>query len=403
MANQAYSRVPSGPPSYRSGSFSDDDGNANGRGETDRLVDAFDESDDDDVEGDDRNFSGRHQHQDHQHQRQNQRGNTGHGSEVLFDAEDGASTSETRQYEDFETGVVVTRNIRSGTSSPAPGEGDFDSSGSSSGNRSGVSTPVSPSRSTGGGFLSSFWPRGPRRASHNNDGVFANLTARTNGEEKPDDAEQEPPSYEEAAADATPPYWETTIMAPGLTDELFIEGLPVGSPVNFAWNMIVSSAFQFVGFFLTYLLHTSHAAKQGSRAGLGITLLQCGFYLQPEPLPGSNHGGNNNNINNPGEFEPSNPNDFGGTTTNIPGTVSESHHPVVATIASPPHNPGAAAGWISTLLMVVGSILILKSLADYIQARRMEIAIIRSNNASDTSSTPADETPAAATASESIV
>lgn len=31
---------------------------------------------------------------------------------------------------------------------------------------------------------------------------------------------------------------------------------------------------------LTYLLHTTHAARCGSRAGLGITLLQYGFYLR---------------------------------------------------------------------------------------------------------------------------
>lgn len=39
-------------------------------------------------------------------------------------------------------------------------------------------------------------------------------------------------------------------------------------------------AFQFVGFLLTYLLHTSHAAKNGSKAGLGITLIQYGLYLR---------------------------------------------------------------------------------------------------------------------------
>lgn len=39
-------------------------------------------------------------------------------------------------------------------------------------------------------------------------------------------------------------------------------------------------SFQFVGFLLTYLLHTTHAAKNGSRAGLGITLIQYSFYLR---------------------------------------------------------------------------------------------------------------------------
>ena len=37
---------------------------------------------------------------------------------------------------------------------------------------------------------------------------------------------------------------------------------------------------QMVGFLLTYLLHTSHAARNGSRAGLGVTLIQYAFYLR---------------------------------------------------------------------------------------------------------------------------
>ena len=39
-------------------------------------------------------------------------------------------------------------------------------------------------------------------------------------------------------------------------------------------------SFQFVGFLLTYLLHTTHAARLGSRAGLGFTLIQYGFSLR---------------------------------------------------------------------------------------------------------------------------
>jgi hypothetical protein len=44
--------------------------------------------------------------------------------------------------------------------------------------------------------------------------------------------------------------------------------------------VIVSASFQFVGFLLTYVLHTTHSAKYGSRVGLGITLLQFGFNLR---------------------------------------------------------------------------------------------------------------------------
>lgn len=61
---------------------------------------------------------------------------------------------------------------------------------------------------------------------------------------------------------------------------MVIDSLPTGSFFSFAWNMLVSVSFQFVGFLLTYLLHTTHAAKLGSRAGLGITLIQYGFSMR---------------------------------------------------------------------------------------------------------------------------
>ncbi|CAJ0750910.1 22512_t:CDS:2 [Entrophospora sp. SA101] len=109
-------------------------------------------------------------------------------------------------------------------------------------------------------------------APHSTDGVFSNLSAKPETEAEKE--EENPPPYEAAAADATPPYWETTIIAPGLMgDEVLVEGLPVG-------NFFISMSFQFVGFLLTYLLHTSHAAK----AGLGITLVQYGFYLRGKSL-----------------------------------------------------------------------------------------------------------------------
>lgn len=84
----------------------------------------------------------------------------------------------------------------------------------------------------------------------------------------------------EAQADSVPPYWETTVIAPGLEPgaDMIIEDLPTGSVLVFCLNVFVSFFFQFVGFFLTYLLHTSHAGKFGSRAGLGLTLIQYGLY-----------------------------------------------------------------------------------------------------------------------------
>jgi hypothetical protein len=61
-----------------------------------------------------------------------------------------------------------------------------------------------------------------------------------------------------------------------------VDDLPAGSPFLFAANLLTSFFFQFVGFLLTYLLHTSHAAKYGSRAGLGLTLIQYGFYSRAD-------------------------------------------------------------------------------------------------------------------------
>lgn len=111
----------------------------------------------------------------------------------------------------------------------------------------------------------------------------------------PEDARQEaPPSYASAQADAVPPYWETTIHAPFSPDsigEMVIDSLPTGSLFSFCWNLLVSISFQFIGFLLTFLLHTSHAARLGSRAGLGVTLIQYGFALRSRLDPGDANGG----------------------------------------------------------------------------------------------------------------
>ncbi|KAJ9099462.1 hypothetical protein QFC19_006077 [Naganishia cerealis] len=116
---------------------------------------------------------------------------------------------------------------------------------------------------------------------HGTDGVFRNLMAKPDTESNRIGQEQHPPSYEEAAADAVPEYWESTIISPIYEDEVFVEGLPVGNIANFVWNALVTVAFQFVGFVLCYLLHTSHAAKEGSRTGLGITFVFYGWNMVP--------------------------------------------------------------------------------------------------------------------------
>ncbi|KAL7424135.1 hypothetical protein Q5752_001720 [Cryptotrichosporon argae] len=136
-------------------------------------------------------------------------------------------------------------------------------------------------------------------------GVFANLAARPDGRpdadgesgEGPDWVPEEsskdaPPSYQTALRDAVPPYWDTTVVLPSSSspfgplsssisgDDVLIDGMPSGNFFGFFWNLLVSVSFQFVGFLLTYVLHTTHAAKYGSRAGLGLTLIQFGFSMR---------------------------------------------------------------------------------------------------------------------------
>ncbi|KAK3492091.1 uncharacterized protein B0T23DRAFT_134116 [Neurospora hispaniola] len=192
-----------------------------------------------------------------------------------------------------------------------------------------------------------------------NEGVFSNLTAkpeRNNGAEK----EELPPSYEQAAADAAPPYWETTILAPGLggPDDVYIEGMPVGSIVSFIWNGMISMSFQLVGFLLTYLLHSTHAAKNGSRAGLGITLIQFGFMMKGTQESGAEGDG---------YTAPPDPNshDFD------PGAVDDNRGG---------DNWGSvdSSDWVAYILMLVGWFILIKSVSDYMKVRRHEMLVLQS-------------------------
>ncbi|PGH28740.1 hypothetical protein GX50_08515 [[Emmonsia] crescens] len=205
-----------------------------------------------------------------------------------------------------------------------------------------------------------------RGAGTTNDGVFANLAAKPERGEKTEDL---PPTYEQAAADATPPYWETTIIAPGMSsDEVYVDGLPVGSVFSFIWNGMISTSFQLVGFLLTYLLHTTHAAKNGSRAGLGLTLVQYGFYMK-----GSSE------INRPsdpdgGYASPPDPNrhDFDPSKVGQPGYDSGTDS------GSKPLAGITTSEWISYILMIVGWFILIRSISDFLRARRHEQLVLQS-------------------------
>ena len=179
-----------------------------------------------------------------------------------------------------------------------------------------------------------------------------------------------PQSYEEAAADATPPYWETTILAPGISsDEVYVDGLPVGSIFSFVWNAMISMSFQLVGFLLTYLLHTTHAAKNGSRVGLGLTLVQYGFYMK-------------------GSSESRGPDDSGADQYIPPPPDPNSHTFDPSAVAdgtsgsSGDGNGGissiSTSEWISYVLMIVGWFILIRAVSDFLRARRHEQLVLQS-------------------------
>ncbi|KAJ3835223.1 hypothetical protein EV361DRAFT_910997 [Lentinula raphanica] len=244
-----------------------------------------------------------------------------------------------------------------------------------------------------------------------NDGVFANITAKPSrpvtvqeGDDTyvvPEDSRNEaPPTYQSAQADAVPPYWETTVHAPFAPDsigEMIVDSLPTGSLFSFLWNMLVSVSFQFVGFLLTYLLHTTHAARLGSRAGLGITLIQYGFALRSrleadaaEENPWADTWGIGNNEKFPTAAEASsndyyksyNASSVGNST--FPALTDEQANILVA---------DATTEWLSFFLMTVGWFILLTSLLGFWRVKRWERNIISSQQPAPTDGPRASRSP----------
>jgi hypothetical protein len=195
------------------------------------------------------------------------------------------------------------------------------------------------------------------------DGVWANINAKPRAGE---DVEEKPPTYEQAAADATPPYWETTVLSPfshtGDPNDVFVDGLLVGSFFSFIWNALISMSFQLIGFLLTYLLHTSHAAKHGSRAGLGITLVQYGFQMRYAASGGVSEPGPPNV---PTDGVPDHPNSHDFDPNNVGG--NDNGKTAITT-----------ADWLSYVLMIVGWFILIRAVSDFMRARRQE-ALVRSS------------------------
>jgi hypothetical protein len=182
-----------------------------------------------------------------------------------------------------------------------------------------------------------------------NDGVFSNILAKCDfkpeEQSKPAD---EPPPYEEVAQDRAPPYFDTTVIATSDDpDEMLVEGLPAGGVFSFFWSMLISMSFQFIGFLLTYLLHTSHAGKNGSRAGLGVTFIQYGLYMRSKEFHQE-------------EIE----------------FYERTHSPEEVQAEVEAH--ASRNLWLSYFLMILGWFIIIRSIGEYIRIRRMLAAYLYS-------------------------
>lgn len=149
-------------------------------------------------------------------------------------------------------------------------------------------------------------------------------------------------------------------------------------------------SFQFVGFFLTYLLHTSHSTKEGSKTGLGITFVSMGFrMLTGKPILSSS-----------------------GSAISETEGYDENDEPILAdpatgymgnTGATSPY-PYSALGseyvWLSYFLCLLGGFIIVQSLFQFARAKRAEMVINAASTAEQEASVPAT---VAAGASDSTV
>jgi Protein of unknown function (DUF2370) len=129
---------------------------------------------------------------------------------------------------------------------------------------------------------------------------------------------------------------------------------------------MISMSFQLVGFLLTYLLHSSHAAKNGSRAGLGLTLVQYGFYMKggstTTPAPPTN------------------------TDTQLPTDPNSHVHAGDAAASSSSSSSSSSSNlnaltssdWLSYVLMIVGWFILIRAVSDFLRARRHEQLVLQS-------------------------
>lgn len=139
---------------------------------------------------------------------------------------------------------------------------------------------------------------------------------------------------------------------------------------------MISLSFQLVGFLLTYLLHSTHAAKNGSKAGLGITLIQYGFSLRS--ANGGSSGGKEGE-GTPDFATPSDPNNHNFDPNNPVTAGSDVFIPNADDAGTGSGLSGlGASDWFAYILMILGWFVLIKAISEYLKARRHEALVMQS-------------------------
>ena len=141
---------------------------------------------------------------------------------------------------------------------------------------------------------------------------------------------------------------------------------------------MISMSFQLVGFLLTYLLHTTHAAKNGSRAGLGVTLVQYGFYMRSSnnQTPSTPPDANFNPPPNPNsqDFDPAKIADSAAATAAAVAVAQA--QTTEASESSGGLSSVASSEWLAYALMIVGWFILIRAVSDFFKARRHEQLVL---------------------------
>lgn len=144
---------------------------------------------------------------------------------------------------------------------------------------------------------------------------------------------------------------------------------------------MISMSFQLVGFLLTYLLHSTHAAKNGSKAGLGITLIQYGFSLKGA-TSSTPSGGDGDGEGTGGDFAtPSDPNNHNFDPNNpVGGSSGSTFIPNANSSTGVDNGLGAmgASDWFAYTLMIVGWFVLIRAISEYLKTRRHEALVLQS-------------------------